>query len=89
MNHRSDAPKPRLLGAFLCVTLILASCGGGGFEADDVVVNTVSATEPGTNKLMIPDLLEPTIVDGVHRFDLSLGASSHDFGNGTAILMTS
>ena len=50
--------------------------------ADDVVVNVASVTEPGTNALMIPELLEPAITDGVHHFDLALAASTHDFGDG-------
>jgi FtsP/CotA-like multicopper oxidase with cupredoxin domain len=36
------------------------------------------------NELMIPELLEPTLTDGVAQFDLSIGASSHDFGSGAA-----
>ena len=63
--------------------LVVAGCGGGGFEADDVEVDVAPDTAPGVNELMIPDLLEPTIVDGVARFDLSLAPSSHDFGTGT------
>ena len=47
-------------------------------------VNAAPASEPGVNELMIPELLEPTLTDGVAQFDLSIGASSHDFGSGAA-----
>jgi len=68
-----------LLAAFL-----LAGCGdgGGNFQADDVQVNALDAATAGTNELMIPELLEPTMVDGVARYDLSIAPSSHDFGTG-------
>ena len=40
------------------------------------------ASAPGTNELAIPPLLEPTVVDGVDQFALSVGSSTHDFGSG-------
>jgi FtsP/CotA-like multicopper oxidase with cupredoxin domain len=75
------------LPAVLAVTLalVLAGCTGGGrFERDDAQINAAPASEPGVNELMIPELLEPTLTDGVAQFDLSIGASSHDFGSGAA-----
>ena len=69
----------------LTLALVLAGCTGGGrFGQDDVQVNAAPASEPGVNELMIPELLEPTLTDGVAQFDLSIGASSHDFGSGAA-----
>ena len=76
--------------AMLAALAVLASCGGddggegagGGFLADDVEVTVAPSDAPGLNPLLIPDLLEPTIVDGVARYDLALGTASHDFGTG-------
>ena len=68
--------------ALLAVAIPIAGCGGGGFQPDDVQVNAVPVSTPGTNELLLPELLEPTVVDGVATFDLSIGASQHDFGSG-------
>ena len=85
------APKTartlRFLAIAIAAVIVLSGCAGGfggdgGFRGDNVQINAASATAPGTNELMIPELLEPTVVGGVNTFDLSLGPSSHDFGTG-------
>jgi suppressor of ftsI len=49
-----------------------------------VPVTVVAESVPAVNSLPIPEVLEPTMVDGAARFDLSIGAASHDFGSGVA-----
>ncbi|MEM7271468.1 MAG: multicopper oxidase domain-containing protein [Actinomycetota bacterium] len=51
---------------------------GGGFA------NVVSTETPAVNPLEIPELLEPTMIDGVATYQLSLDASSHVFRDGVA-----
>ena len=64
---------------------MLAACADGNFVADNVQVNAADISDPGVNPLMIPELLEPALVDGVHRYELSIDESNHDFGSGTAV----
>lgn len=69
--------------------MTLAACGvtdnafdnDGGFVPDDVDAAVVDPSDAAANELLIPPLLE-SAQDGVDRFDLSLGASNHDFGSG-------
>ena len=79
-------PRRVILAALTLATtaLLATACGGGGgaFQPDNVQVNAADTAAPGVNQLMIPELLEPTTIDGVARFDLSIGKSSHDFGSG-------
>ena len=55
----------------------------GDFD-DDAAINADPPTAPGVNPLMIPELLEATVVDGVTNYDMSIGPSSHDFGLGVS-----
>jgi len=66
--------------------MLLAACGDGGFGGGNNAggANAADATAPGVNPLMIPEMLEPTIDGDVHRYDLALNNSTHDFGDGTA-----
>ena len=81
----------RLLAGVLAFGLVASACadgfenGGGGNGRGDRggdVANAAPDFAPGVNELLIPDLLEPTLVDGVARFDLSIADSRHDFGSG-------
>lgn len=77
----------RFLAIAIAAAILLSACAGrfggdGRFSGDKVQINAATATAPGRNELMIPELLEPTVVGGVNTFDLSLGPSSHDFGTG-------
>ena len=81
-----------VLSALLLIALVAGCDGRFGrfdrsdrFERDDERTNTVDASVPGVNPLMIPELLEPTMVDGIAGFDLSIAASSHDFGSGVDV----
>ena len=74
-----------MVAAVLAIAVAAGGCGGGGFERDRARVNAAPASTPGVNELLIPELLEPTVVDGVARFDLSIGPSGHDFGSGTTV----
>jgi len=82
----------------LALTLLFAGCeltdriatrdrneqteGNGRFDRDGDAINASAESAPGLNQLMIPPLLEPSVVDGVATFDLAIAASSHDFGSG-------
>ena len=55
----------------LVVTALLAGCGGG--------VQQVSVNTPAVVPLMIPQLLEPTIENGVAHYELTIGTSQHDY----------
>jgi hypothetical protein len=73
MRRGEPARQRAALGlpVVLAVTLalVLAGCTGGGrFERDDAQINAAPASEPGVNELMIPELLEPTMSDGVSQF---------------------
>lgn len=72
------------LVAFLAAAaLFVSGCGGGGgFGQGNGQANAISTAEPAANQLMIPDLLEPTMVDGVATYEMSIGESGHDFGSG-------
>ena len=52
--------------------------GRGGNGA----ANTVPVGTPGLNPLLIPELLEPVVIDGVATYNMSIGESTHDFGLG-------
>ena len=83
------APRPHsrraITGTGLAVVILalaallaaaLSGCGGGGGGGvPPVVVDT-----PAVTPLSIPPLLEPTMVDGVARYDLSIGPAQHDYG---------
>ncbi|MEM8922667.1 MAG: multicopper oxidase domain-containing protein [Actinomycetota bacterium] len=75
--------RRRVLGAGLSVLLVLMTgCGalpGGGGNGG---AKAAPVTAPGVNELLIPELLEPTYVDGVATYDMSIGRSGHDFGTG-------
>ncbi len=79
---RRLSKKGQVAGLVVALAIVVAGCGGGGFERDAVQVNAEPASAPGINELLIPDLLEPTLVDGVAKFDISIGPSRHDFGSG-------
>jgi FtsP/CotA-like multicopper oxidase with cupredoxin domain len=88
----TDRRRLRLLAGTIALGLIASACSGGGFESGGEgngrgdrggdVTNAAPDSAPGINQLLIPDLLEPTLVDGVARFDLSIADSRHDFGSG-------
>ena len=59
-----------VVGILVLVTL-LAGCGG---DAGLALVDT-----PPVTPLSIPPLLEPTIEDGVSHYELTIGASQHDY----------
>ena len=54
--------------------------GSGGNDG----ANAVPVGSAGLNPLLIPELLEPVVIDGVATYDMSIGPSAHDFGLGAA-----
>ena len=56
------------------------SGGSGGNDG----ANAVPVGSAGLNPLLIPELLEPVVIDGVATYDMSIGPSAHDFGLGAA-----
>ncbi len=81
MMNLKNATAVLLTGA-----LLTSACGGGfpGGGDGGGGAQAAPADVPATNELMIPELLEPTMVDGVARYDMSIGESSHDFGLGAS-----
>ena len=69
-----------LTGALLTAACGLADFEGGGGGGGGA--QALSPDTPATTQLLIPELIEPTMVDGVAHYDLAIGDSSHDFGNG-------
>ncbi|MEM7093660.1 MAG: multicopper oxidase domain-containing protein [Actinomycetota bacterium] len=61
---------------------VATACGLPGFGDDDGGAQALAADTPAANVLPIPPLLEPTMVDGVAHYDMSIGDSAHDFGMG-------
>ncbi len=62
--------------------LLGAACGIAGIGGDDGGALANPPDTPATTRLLIPELLEPTMIDGVARYHLTIGESSHDFGDG-------
>ena len=56
----------------LIVAASLAGCGNGAVEI-------VSLDTPAVAPLSIPPLIEPTIENGVSHYELTIGASQHDY----------
>ena len=56
----------------LVAALFFAGC-------EEAAVEPISVDTPATSPLMIPPPLEPTVADGVAHYDLTIGASQHDY----------
>ncbi len=75
-----NAAAVLLVGALLTAACGIADIGGGGGGAGGA--QAASPETPATTPLLIPELIEPTMVDGVAHYDMNIGESSHDFGFG-------
>ncbi|MEM9564254.1 MAG: multicopper oxidase domain-containing protein [Actinomycetota bacterium] len=62
--------------------LLGAACGIAGIGGDGGGARANPPDTPATARLLIPELLEPTMIDGVANYDLTIDESTHDFGNG-------
>lgn len=71
--------KPAVVGAMLTVSL-LSSCGGGGGGGGADPAIAIDTSEPASNRLPIPNMVEPVVIDGVSTFELSLAPAVHDYG---------
>ena len=63
--------KISVLVAAFVVAVLLAGCS--------TAVEPVSVDAPAVAPLLIPPLLEPTIENGVSHYELTIGASQHDY----------
>ena len=71
-RHRSRAmTRISVAVGILVVAALLAGCGDGG--------ELVSVDTPAMTPLPIPPTLESTIENGVSQYDLTIGASRHDY----------
>lgn len=64
-----------VVGSVFAAVASLAGCGES--------VERIAVDKPALNQLWIPPLREPTITEGVARYQLSIGKSRHDYGQAT------
>ncbi|MEM7287369.1 MAG: multicopper oxidase domain-containing protein [Actinomycetota bacterium] len=75
--RRGAAIALGLLVVFATVVFVVIPA----FEFEDPA-RQISVDAPSTRPLMVPPLMSGTVGDGVRRFDLSIGPSSHRFFDG-------
>ena len=71
-RHRSRTlARASVVVSVIVASVLLAGCGE---EVERVAVDT-----PAITPLSVPPLLEPTVVNGVAHYDLTIGTSRHDY----------
>ena len=72
LRHCSRARgRTNAIAGVIVMAVLLSGCGES--------VERVTLDTPATTPLLVPPLLEPTVVKGVTHYDLMIGTSRHDY----------